>query len=259
MGIRRGTSFGKEKKLIYSKRAWGWMLMLLTFCLFSSCLEYDEEMVLNKDGSGSLQQVFRLENRFHDNLLKSGSFPMTREVIERSLPPGSKLLDFSDLPMGEKHRVIAVAIHFDDFMNVLEMAGKGRANFIGELKWEKDYLGRIKYKRTLKKKGETVLGGKGASDGMIKYGMGKGMMGNFTMNFNLTGPYRVVRSNAQKVEGQRISWVVPVVDLLDPEKEVVLTALLEKPSNVVLIGAIYGVIILGIFSLIFFLIWKRKY
>lgn len=245
--------------MICYKRTWGWILMLLTFSLLSSCLEYDEEMGLNKNGSGSLQQVFRLENRFHDNLLKSGNFPMTREVIEKSLPPGSKLLDFSDLPMGNQHRVVSVTIHFDDFLAVLEMAGQGRANFIGEIKWEKDYLGRIKYRRTLKKKGETVFGGKGNSDEMIKYGMGKNMMGNFTMNFNFTSPYRVVRSNAQKVEGQRISWVVPVVDLLTPEKEVVMTALLEKPSNVVLIGSIYGVVILGVFAVILFLIKKKKY
>ncbi|MDD5224153.1 MAG: hypothetical protein PHE84_09195 [bacterium] len=245
--------------MICHKRTWGWMLLLLAFFLFSSCLEYDEEMVLNKNGSGSLQQIFRLENRFHDNLLKSGNFSMTREVIEKSLPPGSKLLDFSDLPMGNQHRIISVTIHFDDFMTVLEMAGQGKANFIGEIKWEKDYLGRIKYRRTLKKKGETVFGGKGDSDALIKYGMGKGMMGNFTMNFNFTGPYRVVRSNAQKVEGERMSWVVPVVDLLDPEKEVVLTALLEKPSNVVLIGSIYGVVILGVFAVILFFIKRKKY
>jgi len=245
--------------LIHNKRVWGWMLMLLFFFLFSSCLEYDEDLVLNKDGSGSLKQVLRMENHFHDNLLKSGKFPMTQEVIERSLPPGSKLLDFSDLPMGEQHRVITVDIRFEDLKTVFEMAEKGKANFIGDLKWEKDFLGRIKYRRILKKKGETVLGGKGSSDGIIKYGMDKGFLNNYTMNYNFTSPYRVVRSNGKKVEGQKITWVVPLADLLDTKQEVVLTALLEKPANVVLIGAIYGLVILGVFSVIYFLIKKGRY
>jgi hypothetical protein len=163
------------------------------------------------------------------------------------------------LPMGEQHRVITVDIRFEDLKTVFEMAEQGKANFIGELKWEKDYLGRIKYRRILKKKGETVLGGKGSSDGIIKYGMDKGFLNNYTMNYNFTSPYRVVRSNGKKVEGQKITWVVPLADLLDTKQEVVLTALLEKPANVVLIGAIYGVVILGVFSVIYFLIKKRRY
>jgi len=245
--------------LILQKRFWGWVIILLFFSFFSSCLEYDETLVLNKDGTGSMKQVLRLENRFHDSLMKTGRLPMTRPAIEKSMPPGSKLLDFSDVPLGDQHRVITVDMFFENLTSVFEMAQSGRANFIGDLKWEKDYLGRIKYRRVLKKKGETILGSGGSSDGIVKYGMDKGFLANYTMNFSFESPYGVVKSNASKVEINKVVWNVPLRDLLDPEKEVILTALLEKRSNVILIGSIYGAVILGVFALIFLLIRKRKY
>ena len=230
---------------------------LLTGLLFliSSCIEYEEDLILNRDGSGVLTQVLKMDNTFRENLRKSGKLLLTREDIEQALPPGSKLVEYRDDLLGKRTRVLTIGIKFDDFRKMFQLAEEGRAAFFGELIWKRDYLGRIYYQRVLKRKGVDILG-EGPYKDLIEMGISKGMLTPYFLKFHLRSPYRVIRSNAATVKDYDLNWVVPLSLMLDPEKNVVLSAYLEKPLNLWLLVSIYGGIFLAV--VVFIIYWVRK-
>lgn len=226
--------------------------------LCPSCIEYEEDLTLNRDGSGILRQMLKMDNTFRENLRKSGKLLLTREEIEEALPPGSKLVEYQDDLLGKRTRVLTIGIQFDDFQKMFQLAEEGRAAFFGELIWRRDYLGRIYYQRVLKRKGVDIVG-EGPYKDLIEMGVGKGMLTPYFLKFHLRSPYRVIRSNAATAKDYDLTWVVPLSLMLDAEKNIVLNAYLEKPLNLWLLVSIYGVVFLAVVLFIVYWVRKKRY
>lgn len=234
------------------------MLVLGLGAVFSSCIDYEEELVLNADGTGTFRQILKLEKNYLRNLRKTGKLPLTRESVEESLPPGITLVEFVDKPLGKRNQIISSTLRFDDFHHVLRLAREGRAAFFGEIEWKRDYLGRIHYRRLLKKKGENLLG-EGPYRDMINMGVGKGAFTPYSFKFHMKTPYQVIRSNAVSVRDRELTWIVPLTKMIEQKEEIVLAAYLEKPYNLFLVLAIYGGIFFGLVFFIFLWIRKKRY
>jgi hypothetical protein len=114
-------------------------ILTIVLLLLAGCVEYDEELWLNPNGSGKVK--LRLVHR--------SSFANTQEIMRKSELPGIHLID-SQVSQSGPYMVYKVTFKFDDiesFNNINDQLSA--ADFWGQITLNKNTAGNVVFKRRI--------------------------------------------------------------------------------------------------------------
>jgi len=175
------------------KRLW---TILFMFLLLAGCVEYDEELWLNQDGSGRAQ--LRLVHR--------SNYANTNEIMRKAELPGIHLLD-SQVSRSGPYVVYKVSFRFDDieaFNNVNDQFSE--ADFWGAITLNQTPEGNIIFKRRIS------LGSQETDDigDILENIYSREQTSHPTWRYKLHVPWKIISANtlAENIDkGEKtISW-----------------------------------------------------
>ena len=221
------------------------LLALLVLLIISSCVQYDEELWINPDGSG--KATLRLVHR--------SPYENPEEVMRKAQLPGIHLTDSKISRVGPDV-IYQVSFTFKDiesFNNVNDQIGT--ADFWGKITLNREPGGKISFKRRI------ALGSPEADD-PIENLFSQSQVEHPVWNYKLHLPWKIVSSNAQEENIDRktrtISWSYDTRKLW--HKDEFMTVELEKgfPWLPILLVAI-ALVMLGFFAMWMIRIARRSH
>ncbi len=231
------------------------MKKLMVIALFAvmvllyGCIEYEEHLVLNADGSGTLTVKYAMSEQMAamagQQDAEKGQLPMDKKKIEK-LFAGKDDLKLSNVNVSieDGKRVISFTLVFD---SIEKLQKSDFAPFKESLKFARNEDGSFSYERKMSagsdmggpqmKPVEQTEPGQGEKSKMpegteemgeeMMKGMMKGMMGGMAPKFTykLTLPAKIAETNADSHEGRNAEWKIEInMEKPDEMKDKVFTA-----------------------------------
>lgn len=244
------------------------------------CIEYEEDLVLNADRSGTVKVKYAMSEQLAAMMAMGagdqdkGELPVDKEKVEKlfSGKEGLKVSNIS-VELKEKKKVVSFTVAFDDVDN---LAKSNFALFKEGLTFTRNEDGTFTYERKMSDTGgpkaqpEKKEGAEGeVPEGMEEMGeemgkaMMKGMMEQFGLpkfTYKLTLPGTITETNADSHEGRAAQWKVEAdVDNPDAMEGKVMTAkslaAQEKKIPILPIAIAVVIVLVGVVVL---LIVRRK-
>jgi len=225
------------------------MKMILTVAMVAAlvalcgCIEYEEDLTLNADGSGTLKVKYAMQEQMAamgGSDEGKGELPMDKKKVEDlfAKTDGVTVSDVN-VSLEDEKRVVTFTLKFDSLDKLVASnfaPFKDGAKFVknedGTFNYERksmsnEEMGGPKVEKTEEPEtpeGEEIPEGEEAPEGMEKMGeemakgMMKGMMGGnmpkFTYKVNF--PATITETNADKHEGSSAEWKVEI-DMENPD------------------------------------------
>jgi len=223
------------------------ILLCLVAIALVGCIQYDEELWLNRDGSG----------RAKIRIIHRSSYPNTQDIIRKSQLPGIHLISY-DVRQSGGNIIYNIAFRFDSieaFNNVNDRVSN--VDFWGKITLNKDKDRTIRFQRRIS------LGSQDeeyTEDDILETIFRQHVTEDYRWTYKLHVPWQVVSSDAllENVDysGRTITWSYDTDHIWN--KSVTMSAEMRKelPYLVYFLVGL-GVIIIG-FSLYWMLNIKRK-
>lgn len=230
--------------------------LFLSLVLLAGCLNYDESLVVNMDGSANLSIQLKVARQIREQLKLDYLFDQAK--IQALLPPQAKIEKFT-ADTEKLINTLFVEVKIPDLKSAVSSFGKG-GDFFGEVKFSQNSKGDFVYSRSLQGIGQKIseVLAQQANDPRRQNAIFS-ILSRSYFNYRLQTPLKVLESNANKVEGKILFWKIPVTKLAEPAG-VVMTATFRQPPSLIFLAAIgaLGVIILGLTAYLLYRGWKRK-
>ncbi|MDY0151886.1 MAG: hypothetical protein RBS43_06390 [Candidatus Cloacimonas sp.] len=207
-------------------------LLLLTLFVLAGCVQYDEELWLNHDGSG----------RAKLRLIHRSPYENPEEIMRKASLPGISLQGYNIQRRGAD-AIYTIEFKFksvEAFNNVNDQLGA--ADFWGKITLNKERGRRISFKRRI------ALGSQDGDDDLENF-FSSMQTESAIWNYKLHVPWKIVSSNAlpENVDAKNhtITWSFDTQKMWNRNE--MMTVELEKnfPWMLIVIGVI--VLVLGIF------------
>ncbi|MBM4402812.1 MAG: hypothetical protein FJ042_00240 [Candidatus Cloacimonetes bacterium] len=223
------------------------ILLCLIAVALVGCIQYDEELWLNRDGSG----------RAKIRIIHRSSYPNTQEIIRKSQLPGIHLINY-EVRKSEGNVIYNIYFKFDsieaynnvnDRVSNIDFWGKTTLNI------DKDRTIRFQRRISLGSQEDEFL-----DDDILESIFHQHVTEDFRWTYKLHVPWRIVTANASTEDvdnaGKTITWSYDTDHIWN--KSVTMSAEMRKDlPYLVFILAGLGVIIIA-FSLYWLLSIKRK-
>lgn len=226
-------------------------------CLFlAGCWNYDENLIVHRDGSATLTVNLRIARQIRQQLKLDEFFD--RQYLQKLLPPAAEIRQLHV----DTHRVLnrlLLEVYIPDLQAAAGSFGQ-ESQLFGKVTFSFDEQGNFIYQRSLHGIGEKIresLARQGANLHQNK--TIAAIINRSFFNYRLETPLTVLKSNASKIEGKVLTWKVPVSRLTGPE-EMVLSATFRKPPSLLLIGILAALLLLLIGGGVWYAVrrWKQK-
>jgi len=239
------------------------LLLILPFLLVLSCIEYEEEMWVNNDGSGKIKMKISMPKFLSEYETEGeGISSFDGENVKKKFEEidGLTLIDSKSYEEDEKN-VIEMVVKFDSF-EILAKANEEEDNklFIGDIKMEKDGDGRIVFKRTVSMEDSSKSEADKESEKLMA-----AMFGQYKFSYIVHFPNKVIEANTsddnidQKLN--TVKWTFPLTSIISAPQEMVATLDAAEGANdrfnwlTIGIGVVIVFILISIISMV---VKKRK-
>jgi hypothetical protein len=230
--------------------------LFFALILLTGCLNYDESLVVNRDGSASLSIQLKVARQIREQMKLDDLFDQAK--IQALLPPQAKIEKFT----ADTEKVINtlfLEVKIPDLKSSVSSFGKG-GDFFGEVKFGQNAKGDFVYSRSLQGIGQKIseVLAQQANDPRKQNAIFS-ILSRSYFNYRLQTPLKILENNANKIEGKILIWKIPVTKLAEPGG-VVMTATFRQPPSLLvmsLIGAL-GLVILALTAYLLYRGWKRK-
>jgi hypothetical protein len=218
------------------------LLLLFSLLLLAGCVEYDEELWLNPDGSGRAR--FRLVHR--------SNFDNTKEIQDKAGMPGIHLLD-SKVSRSGQYVIYNVSFKFDSieaFNNVNDQLSA--ADFWGNISLNRTPDGTIMFKRRISLGSQETDDTDDILEGIYRQRQTRHPIWNYKLHV----PWKIMATDPAAIsvdeKHRTIEWKYDTLQMWN--KYELMTVQMKKGISwlVFLLGAV--VLILGVF----FVMWLVK-
>lgn len=230
--------------------------LFFALILLTGCLNYDENLVVNRDGSANLSIQLKVARQIREQLKLDDLFDQAK--IQALLPPQAVISKFT----ADKEKIVNtlyLEVKIPDLKTAVSSFGKS-GDFFGEVKFSQNPKGDFIYSRSLQGIGQKIseILAQQAGDPRKQNAI-LSILSRSYFNYRLQTPLKILENNANKVEGKILFWKIPVTKLAEPGG-VVMTATFRQPPSLLvmsLIGAL-GLVILALAAYLIYRSWKRK-
>jgi hypothetical protein len=230
--------------------------LFFALILLTGCLNYDESLVVNRDGSANLSIQLKVARQIREQMKLEYLFDQAK--IQSLLPPQAKIVKFT-ADTDKVINTLLVEVKIPDLKSAVSSFGKG-GDFFGEVKFSQNSKGDFVYSRSLQGIGQKIseVLAQQASDPRKQNAIFS-ILSRSYFTYRLQTPLKILENNANKVEGKILIWKIPVTKLAEPGG-VVMTATFRQPPSLIFLAAIgaLGVIILALTAYLLYRGWKRK-
>jgi hypothetical protein len=242
-------------------------LVILVVCLLGGCINYEETIELNSDGSGTMLMHYSMAQQLTAMMAMGGQgqtgsdkppdfpFKIKEDEVKADLTAkGVKVQSFETKTENDQQHFY-VKVSFDKITDLNQTKTFKEMPF----EWTKDG-NNVVFKQTLKGKKEAKTANPG--DEMGKQ-MAQAMLGNATFKFEVKLPSKVLPkpdTNGNIAEdGRTVKWQFPLLEVSENEKVMMAKfktgGLPISPKLLLLLG---GAVILSIGAFIFVMALARK-
>jgi hypothetical protein len=207
------------------------LLFFSAALLISGCLEYQEKMKLNSDGSGEVIFAFGISESLlniagSNNDLKD--FDESKIKEEFNNKKGVKVLSSRTyLQAGQRWIEINIAFESLEYL-ISATADSTQKTILGEISLSERSDGKMVFTRKLYK--EPVNTVDDTTNDAVSQGMMEMMFGHFNWNYQLTLPGKIISSNAAQNDidysTNMVKWTVSMASISKPQ---LMTVTFEKP------------------------------
>lgn len=199
-----------------------YLLLSLIFFLFLNCLEYNEKIVINKDGSGTIKISYsgpsdsEVDSDNSKYIFLKGDEYDIKENIERYYTSRRvKLEDFYYERSGI-NKYIDFVLKFEDIDDLEDVTNfKG-----GKIKFEKDRDGEYNFERTFDVDGERDFYKNDSSfEKFLKNTIREGVLDKIKFEFECRLPREIRISNSEYIRGDNVAkWYFTLGDVVDKKE-----------------------------------------
>lgn len=225
------------------------VMVLFTLLLLAGCVEYEEEMWLNPDGSGKAK--LRLVHR--------SNYVNTQEIMDKSELPGIHLLD-AQVSRAGRDVIYNVTFKFDSieaFNNINDRIGE--ADFWGKITLNQEPKGNLVFKRRIS------LGGQDEeidSEDILEGIYSQKQTEHPVWSYKLHVPWKILAANAmtEKVDKRKktISWDFDTLEMWNKYETMTVEMKKGLPWFVFALGLVV-LVLLGFFVLWMIRISRRSH
>ena len=239
------------------------LLLILPFLLVLSCIEYEEEMWVNKDGSGKIKMKISMPQFLAEyDTEGEGISSFDEENVKKKIEEidGLTLIESKSYEENEKN-VIEMVVKFDSF-EILEKANEEEDNqlFIGDIKMEKDEDDRIVFKRTISMEDSSKSEADKESEKLMA-----AMLGQYKFSYMVHFPNKVIEANTSDdnidQKSNTVKWTFSLASIISAPQEMVATLEAAEEAkdqfNWLTVG-IGVVVVFMLISIISMAVKKRK-
>jgi hypothetical protein len=240
------------------------MKKILFLSLFSiilvSCIEYQEKMKLNLDGSGEITFAFGIsESIFSMGGDNAGLKEFNEEKIDQNYKDKKGIKLVSKRTYTESgNRWMEAKISFDSINDLIASStDTTQQAAIGDISLTQDSNGNMVFTRKISKEQKETE--PDSSSQKVGEGMMEMMFGKYQWHYELTLPGKIVSTNANSADvdysSNTVKWNIPIASLA---KTQIMTVTFEKSTATNLTIIILGVIIVIVLAIVFFISISKK-
>ena len=237
-----------------------YFLAALLLFVLSSCIDYQEKMKLNYDGSGTITFAVGVNQSLFGGIADSSNFKDFDESKIKEQYSGKKGIKFlgSRTYTQDGNKWVEINLSFES-LQALNEANKDsmQQSMMGTINLSEDASGNMVFTRKLlAKPGSTEKDSVGSefADGMMQM-----MFGNYKWKYELTLPGKIISTNAAQndvdYKTNTVKWTMSLASLASAHEMIVT---FEKASKVNMTLVILGVLIVMILAGIFIYRIKRS-
>ncbi|KAA0210188.1 MAG: hypothetical protein EDM69_06210 [Chlorobiota bacterium] len=219
------------------------LIIIIPVILFQGCMEFQRNIKLNKDGSGSEELTFHIEKVFFDSLIEFiASLDSTRittfrdslyndEYFTSDIRKDSKdVQGISDLVINsatneDSSKTIFVGYNFDNVMSLNDPIGtsnsRNNSNYNYSVVWDETDE-QINFRYTIIPAADEEDGGNTLSKGFDNF-----LNGKFA-TFKIEFPYEIISSNATETNGNTLTWKISMDEFSKLKEPYVIDVVMEK-------------------------------
>lgn len=216
---------------------------LFSFSIFffiTGCWNYDENLVVHRDGSATLTVQLRVARQIRQQVNLDEFFD--RENIQKLLPPGAEIQRL-DMDTQRVLNFLILQVYIPDLKSAAGSLGS-EENLFGEVTFSHDEDGNYVYQRSLRGIGKKIRESLARQNLTPQRSKAISAVVNRSFfKYRLETPLAVLKSNANKIEGKVLTWNIPVSNLTNPEG-IVLTAVFRSPPSIVLLGILAALLLI---------------
>ena len=257
------TAFGHgrhEREIMRAKGPYSILLLLAVIPALNSCLSYEEELWVNRDGSGSAHFRIIVSQMLAQVLKETNEIPS----LEGSLTTELKEIDGLRVVEAKAYEragnsIWAVKVDFDswehlkDIRRSTENGGQDSLDFLGVVSLKKDEKERLVYSRTVgtrkQKGGDTEKETKEENPfTALGAGLMQGMLSGYTWKYTVHFPAQVVSANTADEDidklNNTVTWQVSLGSVVN--EPYTMTAILDPSVGKMTYGLIGAAAVMSI-------------
>ena len=237
-----------------------YFLVVILLFILSSCINYQEKMKLNYDGSGTITFAVGLNQSLFGGMADSSNFKDFDESKIKEQYSGKKGIKFlgSRTYTQDGNKWVEINLSFES-LQALNEANKDsmQQGMMGTINLSEDANGNMVFTRKLLAKPGSAE--KDSAGSELANGMMQMMFGNYKWKYELTLPGKIISTNAAQndvdYKTNTVKWTMSLASLASAQEMIVT---FEKASKVNMTLVILGVLIVMILAGIFIYRIKRS-
>ena len=201
-------------------------LCIFLLLILAGCVHYDEELWLNRDGSG----------RAKLRIIHRSPYDNPEEILRKASLPGISLISYK-LQRKDQDVIYDITFKFKNieaFNNVNDQLGS--ADFWGKITLNKEPGRKITFKRRIS------LGSQEDEDELETF-FSQSQSEHGTWSYTLHAPWRIIHSNASSSRGKSLTWSYDSSEMWNKHEFMTVEFRKELPWFVFLIGIVIALLI----------------